>query len=80
MLSKIFERLLLNQTTEHMDRRHIINLTEFHFPNNKSATHAVLQLVDTSPGDLRQNKDNIAFVFDLAKAFYSISHEIFLER
>ena len=78
MFAKLFERILLNQVNEFIQKEKILNGTQFGFQKHKSSTDAVLHLIEA----LQENYDNlkisVAVFIDLAKAFNSISHEIFL--
>ena len=75
--SKIFERLLLTQMMEFIDKHNIINKEQFGFQQKDFATDAVLELVETVSANLDKNKENVAIFLDLAKAFNSISHFFF---
>ena len=76
--AKIFERLLLNQMMEFIAEHKIINKEQLGFQKKKSVTDAILELVETVSANLDQNKETVAIFLDLAKAFNSISHNIFL--
>ena len=78
--AKIFQRLLLNQMMEFIDKHKIINKEQFEFQKKKSATDAFLELVETVSAKLDQSKETVAIFLDLAKAFNSISHNIFLKK
>ena len=80
MFAKLFEPILLNQVNEFMQKEKILNGTQFGFQKHKSSTDAVLHLIKA----LQENYDNlkisVAVFIDLAKAFNSISHEIFSKK
>ena len=80
MFAKLFERILLNQVNEFMQKEKILSGTQFGFLKHKSSSDAVLHLIEA----LQENYDNlkisVAVFIDLAKAFNSISHEIFLKK
>ena len=63
-----------------MQKGKILNGTQFGFQKHKSSTDAVLHLIEA----LQENYDNlkisVAVFIDLAKAFNSMSHEIFLKK
>ena len=65
---------------EFIDKDKIINKEQFGLQKENSATDAVLELVETVLAHLDQGKETVAIVLDLAKAFNSISHNIFLEK
>ena len=78
--AKIIERLLLNQMMEYIDKHKIINKKQFGFQKKKSATDAILELVKTVSANLDQSKETVAIFLELAKAFNSISLNIFLKK
>ena len=79
-LAKIFERLLLTQMMEFIDKQKIINKEQFGFQKKKFATDAILELVETVSANLDQRKETVAIFLDLAEALNSISHNIFLKK
>ena len=78
--AKIFERLLLTQMMEFIDKHKIVNKEQFEFQKQKSATDTVLELVETVSTSLNQSKETVAIFLELAKTFNSISHNIFLKK
>ena len=54
MFAKLFERILLNQVNEFMQKEKILNGTQFGFQKHKSSTDAVLHLIEA----LQENYDN----------------------
>ena len=65
---------------EFIDKHKFINKEQFGFQKKKSATDAVLELVETVSANLDQSKETFAILLDLAKAFNSISHNFFLKK
>ena len=78
--AKVFERLLLNQLVEYLEKFALFNKKQFGFQSRKSSTDAVLYFIEKIIGNLENNNDTGAVFLDLAKAFNSISHEIFLKK
>ena len=78
-LAKAFERLLLQQMLEHVEEHKIINKDQFGFLKNKSSNGIVISLKESINELVEQNETVIGIFLYLAKAFNSISHEIFLE-
>ena len=72
--ANIFERVLLTQMTDFIDKHKIINKEQFGFLK-KSTTDAVLQQVELVFSNLDQRIETVAIFLDLAKAFNSISQE-----
>ena len=78
--AEIFERLLLNQLVEYLEKFALLNKKEFGFQSRKSSTDAVLYFIEKIIENLKNNNDTDAVFLDLAKAFNSISHEIFFKK
>ena len=76
--AKVFERLLLNQLIEYLQKFALLNKKQFGFQSRKSSTDAVLYFIEKIIGNMQDNDTGAVFL-DLAKAFNSISHEIFQE-
>ena len=57
-----------------------MNKKQFGFQSRKSSTDAVLYFIEKIIRNLENNNDTDAVFLDLAKAFNSISHEIFLKK
>ena len=80
MFAKLFERILLNQVNEFIQKEKNLNGTQFGFQKHKSSTNAVLHLIEA----LQENYDNlkisVAVFTDLAKIFNSILYKIFLKK
>ena len=64
---------------EFIKKHKIINKEQFGFQKKNPAADAVLELVETVSANLNQSKETVAIYLDLAKAFNSISHNIFLK-
>ena len=64
--------------TDFIDKHKNLNKVQFGI-QKKSATDAVLKLVETVSSNLDQ-KETVAIFPDLVKAFNSISHNIFLKK
>ena len=77
--AKVFERLLLNQLLEYLEKYALLNKKQFGFQCRKSSTDAVLYFIEKIIENMQDNDTGAVFL-DLAKAFNSISHEIFLKK
>ena len=73
--AKVFEMLLFNQLVEYLEKFALLNKNQFGFQSRKSSTDAVLYFIKKLIGNMED-----AVFLDLAKAFNSISHEIFLKK
>ena len=77
--AKVFERLLLNQLVEYLEKLALLNKKYFDFHSRKSSTDVVLYFIEKIVGNKADNGTDAVFL-DLAKAFNSISHEISLKK
>ena len=59
MLAKLFERILLNEVNEFIQKEKILNRTRFGFQKHKSSTEAVLHLIEA----LKENYNNFQLLF-----------------
>ena len=78
--AKCFERLLFNQLLEYLEKFALMNKKQFGFRCRKSSIDAVLYFIQKIIRNREDNNDTGAVFLDLAKAFNSISHEIFLKK
>ena len=79
-LSKVFERLLLNQTNDYLHKHNIMCPTQFGFRKGYSTHDALLYAVETWRFEI-DNKRNVHVAFlDLSKAFNSLNHKIFEKK
>ena len=80
MFANLFERVLLNQVNEFVQKIKFLKGTQFGFQKHKSSTDSVLHLIEA----LKENYDNlnnsVDVFIDLAKTFNSISHKISLKK
>ena len=79
-LAKIFEGLLLEQLSEHLDMNKIINKNQFGFRKQKSCLNRIVALTEKT-NHYDEEKDIVLTIFlCLAKAFNSISLVIFIQK
>ena len=78
--AKVFERLLLNHLVEYLEKFALLNKKQFGFQSRMSSTDAVLYFIEKLTGNMEDNNDTGAVFLDLAKAFNSVLHEIFLKK
>ena len=74
--AKVFERLLLNQLVEYLEKFALLNKKQFGFRSGNSSSDVVLHFIEKIIGNMEDNNDTGAVFLDLAKAINSISHEI----
>ena len=77
--AKVFERLLLNQVVDYLEKFALLNKKQFGFQSRKSSTDAVSYFIEKIIRNMEDNDTGSVFL-DLAKAFSSISLEIFLKK
>ena len=74
-LAKIFERVLLQQMLEHVEKYEIINKKQFGFLKRKSSNDTVISLTESVNSLLEENETVVSIFLDLTKAFNSTSHK-----
>ena len=72
-LAKNFERLLLQQMLEHVEKNEIINKNQIGFLKRKSSNDTVISLTKSVNSLLEENETVVSIFLDLTKAFNSIS-------
>ena len=65
---------------EHVEKYEIINKKMFGFLKRKSSNDTVISLTESVNSLVEENETVVSIFLDLAKAFNSISHKIFLEK
>ena len=65
---------------EHVEKYEIINKNQFGFVKRKSGNDTVILLTESENTSLEENKTVFSVFLDLAEAFNSISHKIFLKK
>ena len=70
-LAKIFERLLLEQLTHHLTLNRLINKNQFEFQKQTSCPDIIILLFENIV---------VTLFLDLAKAFNSISVDVFINK
>lgn len=73
-VSKIFERMVLDQMMSHFDRHRIFHERQFGFTKGKSTTDAGAKLVSNILGAWEGSQDAIGIFCDLSKAFDCVDH------
>ena len=77
--SKIFEKILHAQRTEHLDKFQIMTPFQFGFRKNISTQDALVHVIESIRNRIDSKKIVHAALLDLSKAFDSISHEVLIE-
>ena len=79
-LAKVFERLLLVQTLEYLEKFDLLSNTQFGFRNKVSTIDALVYSTETIRYHMNKNNFITAALVDLSKAFDSINHRILLHK
>ena len=79
-LAKIFERLLLEQLTHHLTHNSRINKNQFGFQKQKSCLDTIISLTEKINQCVDENEIVVTLFLDLAKAFNSISIDVFMNK
>ena len=78
--SKILEHLVYNRLYKFLTKHKVLSKSQFGFRNNHSTEHAIINLVDTLIGHLKQKSHPVGIFMDLSKAFDTLNHAILLQK
>ena len=73
-ISKIFEKVLLEQLTTYLDNNNLIHNHQYGFRKRHSTEYAALHIVDYLNYEMDLKRTPINLYLDLSKAFDSLSH------
>ena len=79
-ISKIFEKVILEQLATYLDRNNLIYKHQYGFRKNHSTEYASLHIVDYLNYELDKNRTPTNIYLDLSKAFDSLYHDILLNK
>ena len=80
VLSKVFERILLNQINEYLSKNSIMSNIQFGFRKQFSTNDALLYITETFRKELDAGNMTAVAFLDLSKAFDSIDHTILRKK
>lgn len=80
VLSKVFEKVLNKQITEHLDKFNIIDENQFGFRAGHSTEDAIIKFIDKIEKELLTKKHVISIYIDVSKAFDSCDHSILIKK
>ena len=80
VLSKVFEKVLNKQITEHLDKFNIIDENQFGFRAGHSTEDAILKFIDRIEKELLTKKHVVSIYIDVSKAFDSCDHTILVKK
>ena len=78
--SKILERLVYNRLYKFLTKHKVLSKSQFGFWNNLSTEHAIINLVDTLIGHLKQLSHLVGIFMDLSKVFDRLNHALLLQK
>ena len=79
-ISKIFEKVLLEQLTTYLDNNNLIDNHQYGFRKRHSTEYAALHIVDYLNYELDLKRTPINLYLDLSKAFDNLSHKILISK
>ena len=79
-ISKIFEKIILEQITTYLDTNNLIHKHQCGFRKNHSTEYAALHIVNYLNYELDRNRTPTNVYLDLSKAFDTLSHNILLRK
>ena len=79
-ISKIFEKVLLEQLTTYLDNNNLIHNHQYGFRKRHSTEYAALHIVDYLNYKMDLKRTPINLYLDLSKAFDSLSHKILISK
>lgn len=79
-LSKIFEKLILNQLQGHFYRNNLMHFKQFGFTKGRSTTDAGVELIKDIFNAWEESRDAIGVFCDLSKAFDCVHHDTLIRK
>ena len=79
-ISKIFEKVILEQLSTHLDNNNLIHKHQYGFKKHHSTEYAALHIVDYLNYELDLKNTPINLYLDLSKAFDSLCHKFLFSK
>jgi len=80
ILSKIFEKLMLQRLTSFIRSNDILCANQFGFRENRSTSDALLEFLNFANDSLNEKKTLVSIFLDFTKAFDTVDHAILLQK
>lgn len=80
VLSKILERIVANQLTEHLESNSLLSNTQHGFRKKLSTETALMKVTEEIYKNMDNKKLSLLTLCDLSKAFDSVSHDILIRK
>ena len=80
VLSKIFEKLMINRMWNFIDQHNIISHHQFGFRKGRGTADAVMEFVDECVSAMDDKRHVVAVMLDLKKAFDTVNHRVLLRK
>jgi len=78
--SKMFERTILEQLLDYLEKNKILDSFQHGFRKGKSVVTAAIEFIEAMIDAIDNSEKAVGIFLDLCKAFESISHKILLKR
>lgn len=79
-MSKIFEKLILNQMLRHFNRHNLFHSKQFGFTKGRSTTDAGVELLKSVYEAWENSQDALGIFCDLSKAFDCVCHDTLIRK
>ena len=79
-LSKIFEKLIYTYLVSFFRKHSVLAETQYGFQNNKSTSHAILDVLTNAYDNIESNDYTAIVLSDFKKAFDTVCHSILLNK
>lgn len=80
VLSKVFEKIVLNQLLSHFNRNKLLHTQQFGFTRGRSTTDAAAVLIKHIYDAWEKSQDAIGVFCDLSKAFDCVEHDTLIYK
>ena len=79
-ISQNFEKVILEQLANYLDRNNLIHKHQYSFRKYHSTDYVSLHIVHYLKYELDKNRTPSNIYLDLSKAFHSLSHDILINK